>query len=58
MTINFVHSRLRQKDRQDIVDAFQAASPNAAGVLIGPMGIWGPGYSLSRARQIVICDPD
>ena len=24
----------------------------------GPLGILGTGYTLNRARQIVICDPD
>ena len=54
-TITFVHARLKQKDRQDIINAFQVKSGNAADVLVGPMGILGTGYTLTRARQIVIC---
>ena len=49
---------MKQKDRQDIINAFQVDSGNAADVLVGPMGILGTGYTLTRARQIVICDPD
>ena len=57
-TITFVHAKLKQKERQDIIDAFQENSANAADVLIGPMGILGTGYTLIWARQIVMCDPE
>ena len=53
-TITFVHAKLKQKERQDIIDASHENSANATDALVGPMGILGTGYTLTRARQIVI----